>query len=467
MVTEAELAKQTHDLIGKKKYKEAEQLVVPFLINYPDSVWALVGLGISYRAQKKYDAAEACYRRALLIAPNNAEIHSNLSNLMKDADRMGESLKHGEKAVEIEPDHYTFINNLAVNYREAMESEKSLQMYKECEKHRPDDPVTKSDIGFVSMYLNDLDTAWDYFEWRLKTDQVPFPDTMPIPKWEGETDTQDKKLLIISEQGFGDSILMSRFLPLMAEKFKDVYVSCKPPLAPLFEHLPVKLVNHEKISLRGYDYYTPMMSIPRHVEKDWHKWPAMPKLSVTAQSQQKYAFLDNYFIPKKVGIVWSGSVTFKNNEKRSASLEYFMALAAKHPNIQFFSFQKGEREEDLKTFGAGTVLPLGHSFQTFSDTAAALQHMDMIIMTDSALAHLAGAFDVPVLNLLNYRPYWLYTPKSHTTTLYNTMRFIHQPAPNDWDAVFGIADEVLTAYAQSSDADILGLIDDILKKQKL
>ena len=159
MVTEAELAKQTHDLIGKKKYKEAEQLVVPFLINYPDSVWALVGLGISYRAQKKYDAAEACYRRALLIAPNNAEIHSNLSNLMKDADRMGESLKHGEKAVEIEPDHYTFINNLAVNYREAMESEKSLQMYKECEKHRPDDPVTKSDIGFVSMYLNDLDTA--------------------------------------------------------------------------------------------------------------------------------------------------------------------------------------------------------------------------------------------------------------------------------------------------------------------
>ena len=456
---EQDIANLVKGHMENNRHDEALPILLRVLSEFPNVVWALTALGMIYRGRKQFHAAEACYKRAVKYAPDYAELHSNLGNLYKDMDRLDEAVDHSRKAVSLAPDRYTFLNNLAINYRENMQIEESLKTYEKCLELRPDDPVVQSDIGFVNLYSRDLDTAWDLFESRLKTDQVPFPDQLSIPKWEGQTDTKDKKLVVMTEQGFGDTLLMSRFFPLLAKKFKEVHVTCKPPLRPLFKDMPVTLINHEVVPLKEYDYYTPVMSIIQYIEKDWLKWPAIPPLNVAPKSTHKYRFLDVHVKAPKIGIVWSGSVTFKNNAKRAVDLEPFLKLAASHPDLQFYSFQKGEREQDLNKHGQGTIIPIGQSFDTFSDTAAALKHMDLIIMTDSALAHLAGAFDIPVLNLLNTRPYWLYLPKSKTTPLYPSMRFVHQEISGEWNPVFVTVDEILAAYSQKPESNVLSLID--------
>ena len=129
-------------------------------------------------------------------------------------------------------------------------------------------------------------------------------------------------------------------------------------------------------------------------------------------------------------------MTFANNRKRAVSAERFLPLA-EIPGIQLYSLQKGPREKDLDTSGAGALIPeLGPHLNDFSETAAVLKELDLVIMTDSSVAHLAGSLDVPVWNLLSYRPYWLYLSERQDCPWYSSMRLFRQPVPGDWDSVF-------------------------------
>jgi hypothetical protein len=82
------------------------------------------------------------------------------------------------------------------------------------------------------------------------------------------------------------------------------------------------------------------------------------------------------------------------------------------------------------------VLDLGSRVRDFADTAAVLQRLDLVVMTDSAVAHLAGSLGAPVWNLLNFVPYWLYGTAGERSAWYPSMRLVRQPAPGDWDSVF-------------------------------
>lgn len=453
-------------MIGQKKYDAALPVLEQVLAQAPLNPWALTAMGLIHRAQKKYDAAESFYRKALAEQPENPEIHSNFGNLLNQLDRMDEAVHHSEKAFSIAPDFDNFINNLSVVYRDACMFEQSREMTYKLLQKKPDNADLHVDAGFVSFYLRDLDKGWDEFEWRLKTKDYSFPKEWNVPPWSGSKKDAKGRLLVIPEQGYGDTILMTRFLPKLKEYFKDVHFKCKPEIAEIFKNLPVEIITRKPPVLSDYSRYVSMMSLPRILEKDWLKWPDMPDLFVSDAAKEKAAWLKDHSKGRlKIGIVWSGSATFKNNHKRSVSLERFHDLAAYAPDIQLYSFQKGPNEKDFETHGFGTILPLGNGFKTFSDTAAALQHMDLIIMTDSSVAHLAGALHVPVLNLLNYRPYWLYYPKQNTTPLYPSMRFIHQDTPSNWDKSFEKVKVVLDKLQDNGTAKqqtVLKVIDDVL-----
>ena len=148
---------------------------------------------------------------------------------------------------------------------------------------------------------------------------------------------------------------------------------------------------------------------------------------------------------KKIGIVWSGSLTFRDNAKRAVGLESFIPFA-ENARLQCYSFQKGPREQDLQALSATPLIhDLAGQFADFADTAAAVMHMDAIVMTDSSLAHLAGSLGKPVINLLQYKPYWLYGTDQRMNAWYPSMRAIRQSAPGEWSPVFAQARQVLAA----------------------
>ncbi len=150
----------------------------------------------------------------------------------------------------------------------------------------------------------------------------------------------------------------------------------------------------------------------------------------------------------RVGVVWSGSVTFKGNRHRAASIERFLSLAGV-PNVQLYSLQKGPLERQLQESGAeGLMVDLGGRLEDFSETAAAVQQLDLVVMTDSSVAHLCGSLNEPVWNLLNYVPYWFYMQDGGDCPWYPSMTLYRQPAFGDWDSVFEKVREDLAELAR-------------------
>lgn len=459
------------ELVNAKKYNEAEPVLLKIIAAQPNNVWALTALGIVFRATKRYDAAQGCYKRAISLNPNNPEVHSNYGNLLVDMDKFDEAVAHSERAVEIEPDTYLFNKNLAVTYRETKHHEKALKQYKWCLEKRPDDPELNFDLAYISLYNRDLETAWKYFEWRFQTKKLNIPPEFMVPKWDG-TPLKDKKhLLVLAEQGFGDTILMTRFFERLKQDCENITFSCKKALHKLFAHLPVNLTDENLVDQSQYDYYIAAMSLPVFYEKDWLKWPEPAVMNVPAESKEKYQWLPKHNPGKlKIGIIWSGSVTYGGNEKRATTIDPFLKLSALYPNIQFYSFQKGPREEDMKETGSGTIVSLGQSFDDFSQTAAALEHMDLIMMTDSAVVHLSGCLGVPIMDLLQFMPYWLYFPEDTHTPLYKSLRFIRQKESGDWDSVFEHAANMIGTMAKEREEKpisrerVLAIMDNYLAK---
>ena len=468
-----EITAHIENLLETNKGDEAEQYLQKILLNHPFNAILLSKLGNVFHHNKKFAAARSCYERAIYMQPENFGTLSNYSNMLQDMGRIKDAVKYSERAYEIAPDSYQVRKNLANKYRDDKQFEKARKLYEELHAENPADANIAFDIGFMSMYLRDLDKGWEFFKNRVNIDFYKEMYESPLPLWDGVSDISDKRLLILSEQGYGDTILLSRFIDSVKSKAAVTGLACDKALHPLFDNLGIQIEDKFACPSDNYDLHIPMMSLPPLFEKDWLKWPATPSISVPEKSKKKVDIVGKHAGKTlKVGIVWSGNPEFKDNARRATTLEPFLELSAKVPLAQFYSFQTNGGERQLKDSGFGTVVRLGHLLDDFGDTAAALEHMDLIIMTDSSLAHLAGSMNVPVINLLHTRPYWIYYPEDNTSALYPTMRFIRQSEPDDWEPVFDKAAEVLSAidqkkrhrakgYSFSAD-NVLKIIDDIL-----
>jgi hypothetical protein len=409
-------------------------------------VWC--DLGVAYRQKNLLQNAIACYRRALSIKENDAGIWSNLGNALTDADQLQEAVTAHETAVHLAPDDIQFRFNFAVALRERKAFAQAAEQLDICIAKEPDNAKYAWDQALNYLYQLDFLRGWALYESRWKTGALPVR-TFPFSPWQGQS-LQGKNILLIAEQGYGDTILAARFVAVLQKQGARVSIECKTELHRLFSTLNVDSLiepSDSKYLASQFDYVCPMMSLPGLLGIDDSNMPAPATLHVPADSLERFRTLVTQRRAKlNVGIIWSGSTTFKDNKRRAATLSQFMQLAAV-PGVQLFSLQKGPRETDLKDLMAEPVIcDLAPHLHDFADTAAAVTALDLIVMTDSSVAHLAGSLGRPVINLLQFKPYWLYTskqgvakpgiPEQETTPWYSSMKLIRQTKPGDWDAVF-------------------------------
>lgn len=415
------------------------------------SAW--INLAIALRTQHRYPAALACCRRGFELNAGDPDHLSTLGNILKDLKRLPESVAAHRAAVAARPDATGLRNNLAVALREAGELEDALGEWEETCRLEPDNEKFRLEKAFVMLYLGRFKEGWAHFEARWKTGELP--DRFGwLPRWQGE-DFSGRTLVVHPEQGFGDTILAARYLPLVKQRGGEVVLACKPPLARLFSNLEGvdRMVPLDDPVADG-DLQSPMMSLPGIFGTTHDDIPPLPRLFIPedarARAQQITRRGKGRF---KVGVVWSGSVTFKNNRNRSVAVERFLDLA-EVPGTQFFSLQKGPREHQLKDSGADAVMvDVGGRVADFAETAAVIQQLDLVIMTDSSVAHLCGSLGKPIWNLLNFAPYWLYQLGGERTPWYPSMQLVRQPRPGDWDDVFRRVKQSLTQVAMKTFAD--------------
>jgi len=433
------------------KQEKNEEAILAYrhvLLTEPDNAAAWRNLGSVLRKVSHFESSLACLQRSLELQPESAETQTNLGNTLTDMDRMELALEAHAKAVAAMPDNFVMRKNYAVALRKFGRLKEALAHLEKAFLLRPDDDKTKWEYAIICLHLGLYKQGWEALEvrWKLGLKDRDYS----TPRWRGE-DLTGKTILVYKEQGFGDTILCSRYLPLVKARGGRVLFECQKQLHRLFQGIP----GVDKLAELGtidepFDYHVPMLSLPWIFNTEQASIPPAPPLAMPdAPPPEAQRLLDLGKGRLKVGIVWSGSVTFLDNSKRAVTAEHFLPLAG-IPRVQLYSLQKGPREQDLAACGGqGPILPLGLHLQDFADTAAVIKELDLIIMTDSSVAHLAGSMGRPIWNLLNYAPYWLYRMQGETCAWYPSMRLFRQPTPGNWDAVFArVAEELKIKAAQ-------------------
>jgi regulator of sirC expression with transglutaminase-like and TPR domain len=403
-----------------------------------------INLGVCWRLQKKPELAMACYRRILAFKPDSSGALSNLGNALKDLERFDEAIAAHRRAVALDPDSATGWHNFGVCLREAGDTHGALDAFDRALALNPDHVDAHWDRSLSNLVLGNYRAAWPDYEYRWRVKDMTKAFKPPYPIWNGEP-LQGRSVLLFAEQGFGDTLMALRCLPHLKGHGGRIILYLQPEMRRLLGRLPNvdQLVTRDQPVPKA-DLCLPLMNLVALFTPDPASVAPPVELTVPADAGQRaLATIARFKATLRVGIVWSGSVTFRNNHRRAVGLRRFLRFA-EIPGVQLFSLQKGPPYEEFRRLApVPVVIDLGSLFDDFADTAAALRQLDLVIMTDSSVAHLCGSLGVPVWNLLNFHSYWIYGSSGDTTPWYPTMRLFRQPAPSDWDWVFDRAHQAL------------------------
>jgi Tfp pilus assembly protein PilF len=423
-------------LHGEGRTREAIGLYERLLRSNPRDASVWNNLGVALRVEKRFSAALACYHRALEIDPDGGGAWGNIGNVLKDLGRFGDAIAAHMQALHRDPTNAGAVHNCGITLKESGDIEGAREMFQRAAKLDPEHAGVRWDLALAELQLGDFESGWRGYEVRWNLEESP---RRPYrqPAWRGE-DIAGSTILVYPEQGFGDTMLATRFLLFVKARAAELVLEVKPELRRLFDGLPGvdRFVEHGA-DPGHFDVHCAMMGLPGIYGATTDNLPALPRFNVPPAAHEAVAPLFARAGERfRVGIIWSGSLTFKGNAQRRASLGDFLALA-EVPGVELYSLQKGPLEKDIADYGAGALLTdVGGRVRDFAETAAALEALDLVVMTDSSVAHLAGILGVPVWNLLNLVPYWLYMTEREDTPWYPSMRLFRQRAYGEWEPVF-------------------------------
>lgn len=376
----------------------------------PHQPAALYNLGIELQKQSRLEEALACYDRAIAMNPDDVEMYINRGNTLKDLKRYSEASASYGHAIAIQPDAASAHWNNAL----------------------------------VRIVTGEYEEGWQQYEWGWKCGERGTPRNFTQPKWLSEQPIAGKTLLIHAEQGLGDFIQFCRYAPLAESMGAKVILEVPAPLVSLLSTLKGNFTIIEKGKpLPDFDMYCPVMSLPLAFKTTVETIPAtVPYLHVNPDIQLEWQNRLGAKIKPRVGLVWSGSTTHKNDSKRSIA---FSALAPiLQLPIEFHSLQKEIRPEDSKILSNyGQIHLHQDEINNFSDTAALVQEMDLVISVDTSVAHLAGALGQCAWILLPYSPDYRWMLDRDDSPWYPNTRLFRQTAIGDWKSVIPkIAEEL-------------------------
>jgi Flp pilus assembly protein TadD len=384
--------------------------------NIPEA-WANLGNELSNDFQ--YDEAMDCYQRALKLRPDFADAHCNLGALLqKTLPTLDPAIAAYEKAIAIQPDF----------------------------------ALAHWDLGLALLLRGDYQRGLPEYEWRWRTETVVVPRQFPQPHWDGR-DLGGKTILLHAEQGFGDTIHMARYVPLVAARGGKVIVECQAPLGRLLCSVRgATQVIAAGEPLPTFDFHCPMLTLPLVFRTTVATIPgSVPYLRADKEANQAWA---KKLLPEVrrplIGLVWAGRPENKNDRNRSMRLADFAPLAAVK-NARFVNLQLGPAAEQIRRPPTGLeLLDFANDLKDFADTAALVANLDLVIAVDTAVAHLAGAIAKPVWILIPTMPDWRWMLDREDSPWYPTMRIFRQKTRGDWTYLMDRVKQELEKFASAT-----------------
>ncbi len=444
----SDLRQAAIDKHHKGDLDQARDFYRAYLQNRPKDAAIWSNLGALFRKQKSYDMAVAAQLRALELEPGTLALMSNAANAFYDAGQIDKSLALRKETIKLEPDNPDHYVSMGKCYRGLHQLDDAHKILGSGIHKFPDFAELHIQLAFVELAQGDYQKGFKSFDWRWKGDELSLPD-FTFPKWAGE-DLTGKTVLVTPEQGFGDTVLMARFLPALKKLGCTIKIPVKPPLRRLFAALQQDVTFIEtKDEVQSCDYWAPMMDLPLFLGATINNLPAPAKLFIPDDAVARARKITGPFKDRfKLGVMWSGSVTYRANHKRSFSHRRFLELCD-IPGLQMFSLYKGPLLHAYNADGTSAIIiDAAGSDRDFADSAALMQELDLVISMDSAIVHVAGSLGINVWNLLHSEAYWLYGPYPDHTPWYPSMRLITQDKSGDWGGVFDRLKVEITAEIQ-------------------
>ena len=412
---------------------------------------ALNNLGVILKRLGDLDGAVDCYRQALAAEPDDPETHNNLGNALECIGRAGEAVTHCRRAVTLRPDFVEAHNNLGVALSGAGRPDDGDAAFVEAMALKPDFTEARFNHAVTRLLLGDFERGWQAYESRFdRADWTHIhPHRYDRPRWRGEP-FPGRRLYVHDEQGFGDAIQFVRYLPRVKSLGGTVILETRAPLIPLL----AGMAGVDEVVLRpakpepaaDCDLVVPLMSLAGVFGTTADTVPApIPYLNADRQRVARWRRTvgDDGL---RIGLVWAGSPSHEQDNRRSCPLNVFSPLA-NVPGVRLFGLQKEPAAVAAAT-AAFLEANLGEAFDDFADTAAAMAAMDLVISVDTAAAHLAGAMGIPAWVLLPRAPDWRWQLGREDSPWYPGLRLFRQGQDGAWEPLIARVAAAVAALAQ-------------------
>ena len=389
-----------------KMFKEGEMVLLKAIELDDNASGAYANLGNIYNKMKKHDSARINHEMALMLDEKSSSNHANIGITYKNLTMYDEAINSLEKAIEINPD---FVN-------------------------------AHFDLATTYLLMGDYERGFAEYEWRFKKEEMnslffDLSDVLQKPRFSLDLEIDDKTLLLYSEQGFGDIIQFVRFAEVLKQMHPTLKlkIQVRAELKTLFEEMDC----FEEVLVRGeevgeFDYQLAVMSLPYLLKTRVETVPSRSYLQIKGEVDLE---VDEEKL--NIGIVWGASNTGESYEDKVFSLEYFKPLM-EDKKVQLYSLQVAGDSKQIKELGLGEeeIINLEDKLTDFRQTALMIEKLDLVITSDTSVAHLAGAMGKEAVVVLQKNADWRWGQEDEKTAWYPSLKLCRQDIKGDWESAF-------------------------------
>jgi len=435
-----EILKIANEFLEGGRLPEAERLLDHIISAVPNSPLALHQKGVVLFRAGHHQAAAEMVERAIELSPEAINFRRSLCPIYERLGRYDEALRIGREALEGDGDDLQTLHNLAVVHYRRLELDESIACAGRALTLDPGAAGPHFQLAEALLLRGEFAHGWEEYEWRFKIAGAPplMPPTEQ-PQWDGAP-LHEAKLLLIADQGLGDSIQFCRYIPKVIERCPHVVVVADPLLHPIIRQVnsEVDLVDRWE-ECPQFAAYSALSSLPRvfgtrldTIPRELAYLHAEPRRTATWRARLDDLMPSGF---RRVGIAWAGRPTHNNDLNRSMRLGEFAPIAALE-GVALLSLQKGEgRKAIAEYYGRAPLFNLGAEVDDFLDTMSIIDLLDIVVTVDTAIAHLAAAMGKPVWILLPLAPDWRWLLERADSPWYPSARLFRQRSAGDWSGV--------------------------------
>lgn len=404
--------------------------------------------GLDAFHQGKHEESFVYFGRAKVLSPSNPDVYNGLGAACFCMGRFEEATNYLLYLLQLQPSHVEGLANLGAVYFRMNRLEAAEAYLMKAIALSPTYASARSNLGMTRLLQGRFLEAWKEYAYRTEANKL-FKRPR-YPEWHGEP-LLGKKLLLVCEQGVGDQFQFIRYAEMLHREGAIVDALVMPAVVELMKTAPGIRTAFPRTG-DPYDYWSFMLSVPGIIGTTLETIPStvpylQPNPALVLKWQDKLEKMAGS--TKKIGFAYAGSPTNVNDRYRSIPLKMFINAMPNREEIQWFSIQKGDRETELEDKSLGiSIHALGPDLNDFSDTAAVIQNLDLLISVDTSVVHLAGALGKPVWVLLPANPDWRWMLERKDSPWYPTMRLFRQTRLGEWGEPLEDVHAALLDYLQ-------------------